>query len=72
MSLNFPDSPVNGQIYTFNNRSWQWNAAGQVWTVVGTPVSVTGHTGATGAGCELAGQKVWPGDGKLQPDLQRY
>ena len=41
MSINFPDSPTSGQVYTFGTRSWKWN--GRSW--VGTSAT-TGYTGS--------------------------
>jgi hypothetical protein len=58
MSLNFPDNPVDGELYTFNNRTWQWSDASQTWSKVGTPVTLTGPTGETGATGE-AGCQLW-------------
>jgi hypothetical protein len=34
MALNFPSSPVNGQIYTVGDQSWQYSAATTSWNVV--------------------------------------
>ncbi len=28
MTIDFPTSPVTGQSYTFNGRTWQWNGSG--------------------------------------------
>jgi hypothetical protein len=37
MTINFPSSPVLNQIYTYQNRSWQWN--GIAWIGVQSPVN---------------------------------
>lgn len=34
MALNFPSSPVNGQIYTVGDQSWQYSAVTTSWNVV--------------------------------------
>lgn len=34
MALNFPSSPVNGQIYTVGDQSWRWDASSTSWNVV--------------------------------------
>lgn len=43
---NFPDNPSDGDIYTFDNRSWRWVAAYQSWTSVSSVTNLTGPTGA--------------------------
>lgn len=50
MSANFPDSPIDGELFTVGFRTWQWSSALQAWRIVGSPVSLTGPTGVTGAG----------------------
>ena len=34
MALNFPSNPVNGQIYTVGDQSWQYSNATTSWNVV--------------------------------------
>ena len=47
MSINFPDSPSPGQVYTFGSRSWTWN--GYAWSAVANTNIVTSFNGLTGA-----------------------
>lgn len=48
--IDFPNSPTVGQIYTYNNISWQWN--GSAW-IVASPSASIGYVqtfnGLTGA-----------------------
>lgn len=51
MPIDFPNSPVVGQVYTYGNNSWRWT--GYAW-VSGQPVNetsdgLTGPTGPTGS-----------------------
>ena len=36
MSLDFPTNPINGQIYTFNNKSWVWTSPPGAWVALGS------------------------------------
>lgn len=45
MSIQFPDNPTVGQVYTNNGRTWTYN--GRFW-YLGAPTGATGATGATG------------------------
>jgi hypothetical protein len=33
-AINFPDEPVDEEIFTSGNRSWSWNDTAQVWDAV--------------------------------------
>jgi hypothetical protein len=49
--INFPSSPVNGQVFTAGDFSWMWNSASATWTLRAQfPTGPTGPTGATGPG----------------------
>jgi hypothetical protein len=37
-AINFPDEPVDEEIFTSGNRSWQWNEASEVWESVVTSI----------------------------------
>lgn len=53
--INFPDSPTVGQVYSFNNISWQWN--GSAWIVASPSASigyVSSLNGLTGDVTEAA------------------
>lgn len=43
MAINFPSSPVDGQIHTANGTTWRYNASRAVWDS-SEPGSVPGHT----------------------------
>jgi hypothetical protein len=47
MSINFPDSPTPGQVYTFGSRSWSWN--GYAWSALVSTNIVTSFNGLTGS-----------------------
>ena len=36
MAINFPDSPINGQVYTVDSRSWVWDSTYSVWNATST------------------------------------
>lgn len=44
-TINFPTGPTVGQLYTFANRTWEWN--GQGWQAAQGPFNI-GPTGPTG------------------------
>jgi hypothetical protein len=53
-ALDFPTSPINGQVYTANGRTWTYNSSSTSWTSVSTPgaqgaVGAQGVQGAVGA-----------------------
>lgn len=48
MSLNFPNSPIDGQIYTFGSRSWTWSNTYSLWQATSTTVGYTGSKGDIG------------------------
>lgn len=58
--INFPNSPTLGQIYSFNNISWQWN--GSSW-IVASPSESIGYVqsfnGLTGAVQGVSNPKHW-------------
>ncbi len=35
--INFPANPVDGQPYSYENRSWEYRASKQAWVLVGVP-----------------------------------
>lgn len=48
-SLNFPDSPTNGQVFVSGSRKWTYDSATNRWVSSNTTlVGATGLTGATG------------------------
>lgn len=47
MPLDFPPSPLANEIYTENNRSWQWN--GRYWQAISVTAGFTGSFGYTGS-----------------------
>ena len=46
MSFQFPPSPSPGELYSFNGKTWSWDATNGVWVFVGG--SAAGPTGSTG------------------------
>lgn len=46
MPINFPSSPTLNQVYTFENRSWEWN--GEYWQSITVTVGFTGSQGELG------------------------
>jgi hypothetical protein len=47
MSINFPDSPSANELFSVDNRTWEWS--GTTWnTVEETVVGPTGPTGPAG------------------------
>jgi len=48
-TIDFPNSPSDGYVYTFGNKSWQWNATGNYWFAVSTTVGYVGSLGYTGS-----------------------
>jgi hypothetical protein len=52
MNINFPSPAQEGDIYTFDNKTWRFTSGG--WSPVGTFMNVTGPTGSTGATGSLA------------------
>ena len=46
MAINFPSSPTDGQQYTYNKRSWTWNAAFGAWLLL--PVTTDDANAAAG------------------------
>lgn len=53
-SLNFPDNPANGEIFTVGNKKWQFSTTTNSWTSINSIIvgatGATGFTGATGVG----------------------
>ena len=47
--IDFPTNPADGTIYTFQNKSWQWNASGPYWFAVSTTIGYSGSQGFTGS-----------------------
>ena len=51
MAINFPTSPVNGDIHTAQGIQWQWDATGGTWKCQGvTGVYSLGIASATSLG----------------------
>jgi hypothetical protein len=48
MPINFPNSPANNQLYTYNNITWQYNSTVASWLST-TPTVALGSTGFTGS-----------------------
>jgi hypothetical protein len=49
-TLNFPSSPVNGEIFTQNDIQWQYDAVYGVWNIVSSgPAGYSGSIGYTGS-----------------------
>ena len=53
-ALDFPTSPINGQVYTANGRTWTYNSSSTSWTSVISP----GAQGAVGAQGTIGAQGV--------------
>lgn len=51
MSINFPDSPTFGQIYSFMSTSWRWN--GIYWEVYSTQDNIITHLVTLGSGATV-------------------
>jgi len=45
-TLNFPDDPLVGDVFSVDGRSWTWD--GFTWNQSGGPLGPTGPTGPTG------------------------
>ena len=48
MAIDFPSSPSVNDLYTFNGKTWKWNAVAGI-SLGGTVVGATGSQGTTGA-----------------------
>jgi hypothetical protein len=48
MSIDFPQSPNDGQVYTFSNRTWTFSVAANAWIATTTNVGYTGSQGLIG------------------------
>jgi hypothetical protein len=48
MALDFPNSPINGQVYTVGSRSWQWNVVTSTWDSISVTQGIQGIQGTTG------------------------
>ena len=50
MTINFPSSPTNGQLYSYGQSTWQWT--GEYWSVysaqTGYVTSITATSGLSG------------------------
>lgn len=57
MAIDFPSSPIAGQIYTYSGKSWQWN--GYAWDIYSSVSNaVTLLNGFTGAVTVLGGTAI--------------
>jgi hypothetical protein len=45
MAIDFPNSPVNGEIFTVGLKTWIYNSAESKWESASAPVGPTGPTG---------------------------
>lgn len=45
MPINFPSGPSSGQLYSYDNKTWEWN--GTYWEVYSALTSYVGGTGTT-------------------------
>lgn len=61
MPLNFPDSPITNEPYTYGNRSWIYN--GRAWVASGSIIGYTGSRGVTG----YAGSLGYTGSASTTP-----
>ena len=71
-ALDFPTSPINGQVYTANGRTWTYNSSSTSWTSVSTPgaqgaVGAQGVQGAVGAQGTIGAQGVQGRQGAAGP-----
>ena len=57
MPINFPNSPANNEVYTYNGRSWTYDGVNSVWNANGTQ-GAPGIQGALGS----QGEKGQKGD----------
>ena len=51
MAINFPNSPIVGQTYTFNEKTWQWS--GSYWEVF------SAQTGYVTSAFNVSGDRDW-------------
>ena len=47
-AIDFPSGPVDGQLFTSGDFTWEWSSAIGAWNLVTTVVTATGPTGPTG------------------------
>jgi len=47
-TIDFPNSPNDGQTYTYANRTWTYNFSANAWIATTTNVGFTGSQGNTG------------------------
>ena len=57
-TIDFPQSPNDGQIYSFANRTWTYNLSANAWIATTTNVGYTGsqgigYTGSSGAAAAI-------------------
>lgn len=63
-ALDFPTSPIDGQVYTANGRTWTYNSSSTSWTSVSSPgaqgaVGAQGVQGVQGANSTNGGSYGW-------------
>lgn len=68
MAIDFPDSPVDGQVFSVGTRSWVYYSSSNTWISGSGPVGPTGPTGPTGADSFVTGPTGPTGESFIQLD----